>query len=229
MALPVQKTLGELRTRLARRIGYVDNPDDADPELLNDILEEAQIEIYEHLTAWWGGVTDFELTTVAGQSSYEWPAMLDVGRIEFMLVDISGLDGTRDFHEVTEGWHIVHDYDQRTAEQSWPLRYRRSATLDLAPTPEAAYPIIIRAQMRLGEFTEDSHRATVPWDLLFARAVAMAFEQQGDPPPQVVVLQFTKRMGQLRARSHDKANYVPRRHGSIEYSRPIAAPGAVER
>jgi len=221
VVLPVQPTRGELRVRLASRLGYAANPGSANQGVLNDLLDDAHSSVYEEMTGWAPVIADAELMTVAGQWAYDWPDTVDVDRIEYMLIHLA----PDQVLSLTEGFTAL-DYDYRDTYRSYPLRYRRRAMLEVSPVPDAAYRIVIGAQARLVPLTDDEQTLVVPHEVVLRKAVLLGREQQGRPIPQVVLADYNARMTQLRARAHRSPYYLPGGAGALQgLPRPQAAAG----
>lgn len=214
-------TKGELRLKLARRIGYAANPRSANQDLLNDLLEQSNEEIYETLSSWAPVTADTVLPTVVDQWQYDWPEALDPDRIEYIYVQIYG----NQFIPLTEGFDVA-TYDLRDDYTSWPSRFRRRAQLEVWPTPDAVYSMYIGAQGILPAFDADTDRTAAPHDIVLSQAIVYAYENQGRPVPGHVSKALDRRLNQVRARSHPQEPYDPLGRGNVRpVSRPRIAPG----
>ena len=207
MALPEYEMLGELRPKLARRLGYRADPAAADGEWLADLLRLAQTQLWEDVSAWTRVVQDFPIETEAGKYAYAWPERCDPDRVQYVYCRYT----TDQVLELIEGFSAV-EYDLRDDYSTWPKKYRRRAELEVWPTPDDAYTLIVGAQQRLGAFSVDTDRATVPDDMVLMQAIIFGREDQGRTPPIEIMRRLAKRIGQLRARSHPQ-HYLPPQAG----------------
>ena len=218
MALPVYRTLGELRLELAESLGYEADPAAANADSMRALLRRSQQDLWEELTGWTREVVDFDVATADGVWQYEWPDGLDTDRIQYVY-----LRWDRDqVHELAEGFSVT-EYDLRNDYRSWPVRYRRRDRLEVFPTPDAdTYTIIVGAQRTLAPLTDDSHRCTVPDDMVLKQAIVYGYERQGRGVPMATQNALSKRVGQLRARSHTAHYLPPGSRAGATWPRPVA-------
>ena len=217
MALPLYKTLGELRLELARRLGYRADPDSADRDWVVDLLIRAQEDLFEELDGWNREILDVDLPTAQGVFKYDWPPSIDPDRIAYIYVERD----PNDVIALVEGFD-VSEYDLRGAYRSWPLRYQRRAQLEVWPTPDEVYRMIIGAHRRLAPFAQDADRCTVPDDMVFKQAVVYGREDQGRPVSSFISRALVNRVSQIKARSHVQGALLPGRKG-VPWPRPRIA------
>lgn len=198
MALPVYRTLGELRLELAEELGYEADPEGANARALANRIRRSQQLLWEQLTGWTREIVDFELETQADVWRYEWPDGADPDRVQYVYLHWD----EDQVHALAEGFGVAQ-YDLRDEYTSWPTRYRRRDLIEVFPTPDAAYRMVIGAQRRLMPLDTDESRCTVPDDMVLLQAVVLGYERQGRPIPQVTAALLAQRIGQIRARSHE--------------------------
>ena len=222
MALPLYRTMGELRLELAMSLGHEADPDAANQDRMRGLLDRAQQDLWQEITAWTRGVVDFTIQTARGVWRYEWPDGCDPDRVQYVYLrwDVNQV------HQLREGFGVA-EYDLRREYTSWPTRYRRRDQLEVFPTPDDdSYEIIVGAQVELPSMRgedgryDDALRFTVPDDMVLKQAIVYGFEGQGRGVPMATQAALQRRVGQLRARSHS-GPYLP--HGPGGGSRPGAS------
>ena len=198
MALPVYRTLGDLRVRVARRVGYSADPNAANADTVRSWVQAAQTDLWEQMEAWTRAVVDFRIPTQRGVWRYEWPERCDPDRLQYVYLQWDENQVT----ELREGFD-VSQYDLRGEYTSWPTRYRRRDLLEVFPTPdEDTYELIVGVQRTLAPFEEDGDRCTVPDDMVEKQAIIYGWEHLGRGIPASTAQALQARVDQIRARSH---------------------------
>ena len=105
-------------------------------------------------------------------------------------------------------------YDLRDTYDSWPVQYRRRAQLEVFPTPDQQYRVVVGAQQRLGEFEDDADRSSVPDDMVLMEAILRGYEIQGRQPPALTASRLERRIRQVRSRAHANAAYPGNMQGA---------------
>jgi len=160
------RTLGELRSTLARRLGFgAAGSAGINAGLLDSFLQNAQDQLFAQFE--WRHLIKFdEKTTGVGQALYDWANDCDPSRIR----DIAVNDGSR-WVPMREGVSFAMRSDD---SPSVPLRYERYSQMEVWPVPDAAYTIRRYYTATPARFTEDNDRASIDDALVFLHALANA-------------------------------------------------------
>lgn len=213
MALPLKKTLGELRAELQTRTGFgaSGTAGIVNAPIMNSFLRSAQEQLYEACD-WRELVTSNEILTGVSQSLYDYPADCNIERIRQMSI----WDGGR--------WcDLVEDItsEQRSYEIGGrPMKYERMAQIELWPVPQAQYRFRREYVKTLAPFTESLHRASLPTEPIFlvALANAKAHYKQADADRYQTQAEavFTRLKAQHRGRTVWERE-TPTRHSRDAY------------
>lgn len=167
MALPLKKTLGQLRARLQTRLGFgqsgqagiVNSP------IMDSFLQDAQDQLY--MVCDWRDLCAFEeRLTGTEQQFYDYPADCNVERINSIAIWNGG-----EWQQLVEGISLA----ERSVElSSWPLKYYRRDQFELWPVPNTQYRMRIDYVRTLGDFTDSNDRCSLPDPEVFLLALANA-------------------------------------------------------
>lgn len=217
-AIPRQ-TLGELRTRLMRRLGYsaqAANPPPGMAELLDDFLSSSQRTLYlknsvlrtERFFRW---------TMVAGISYYGI-------RDNDSSTDFSDMDCTKHLNDLRISWVGVEDlnsmwfplrcgidpsYYTTQSQQGLPQLYEIRSCIEVFPVPDAAYHLWIKGMTLLEPFTASSDRTTIDSELVFLWALGAAKAHYKQMDADDVKGQAREYLGDLISGKHLTRRYVP--------------------
>lgn len=167
MALRPQRTLGELRDELARKLGFgaqlsaLGHLD----EVLKGFLRDSQLQLWwqHRFPELW---REYEVATGAGQVVYDYPDDCDPLRIFGVWIKVSGI-----WSELHEGITPLHRSDPIT--HAWPLRFLLREQLEVWPPPETtAYTLRIEYQAYPERFDADTDRASLYDELVLMHAIA---------------------------------------------------------
>ncbi len=209
MALPAQKTLGDLTTKLAVRCGYgaAGIPTGIQKAILEDFLQDAQEQLaeqYEDILLTVVNTTD-PGTTQSGQTLYDFPDDCDPYRIKVFAVQVGG-----QWIQLDEGIHVTH---RSFTQSSYPTRYMlrlgtsEQGQIEIWPEPAAAYPLFLQYVRRLRPFEQETDQTTLPWRLVFLFALATAKAHYGQPDSQFVGNQLTAMLRRLKRKQHENKRY----------------------
>lgn len=190
------KTLGELRSNLAVRLGFgAAGSSGVNAPILDMFLQNAQDQLYAQFD-WRHLVKYDEKVTETGSFLYDWATDCNQDRI----LDIAIHDGSR-FVPMKEGisWAMRSD-----DSQTIPMRYERFQQMEIWPIPDAAYTMRRYYVQSLGRFTQDNDRASLDDDLIFLHALANAKAHYRHPDAQTYSSQLTAMMDKLKERSRGK-------------------------
>lgn len=191
------KTLGELRSTLARRLGFgATGSAGINAGLLDSFLQNAQDQLYPQFD-WRHRIKYDEKVTGTGQSLYDYAPDCDPLRI----TEIAIFDGTQ-WVPMKEGitWGMRSD-DSRTI----PCRYERFAQMEIWPVPDTAYTIrryYISAPER---FTQDNDRASIDDGLILLHALANAKAHYKQADAASYGTQLQALMGRIKAKNRGQS------------------------
>jgi hypothetical protein len=123
-----------------------------------------------------------EITTVAGQHLYAWPADLAFDRVVYAFVQW-GTDWLPLNPGVTEAdYNVLAEGERQDPPKRWD--YREGNSLELWPTPATTMTIRLWGIKALGPLVADSDTAALDDDLLVLMAAAELLAQQKAPDAQ---------------------------------------------
>lgn len=192
------KTLGELRSTLARRLGFgATGSAGINAGLLDSFLQNAQDQLVVQFD--WRGLIKFdEKTTGAGQTLYSYADDCDPMRIS----DVAIWDGVR-WVTMREG--ISFAQRSTASSRTIPVRYERFAAFEVWPEPDAAY-IIRRYYVASPErFTQDNDRASIDDGLILLHAIANAKAHYKQADAASYGTQLQAMMRQIKAKNRGQS------------------------
>lgn len=191
------RTLGELRSELARRLGFgAQGSAGINSGLLDSFLQGAQAQVYAQFD-WRHLITNDEITTGVGQTLYDWADDCDPTRVR----DVAVLDAV--WMPMREG--ISFAMRSTADSRSIPARYERFAQMEVWPEPDAVYTIRRYYVARCGRFTQDNDRASLDDNLIFLHALTNAKLHYRQQDGQVYANQLNAMMTNLKAQNRGQA------------------------
>lgn len=167
MALPLKRTLGQLRAELQTRLGFgmSGQAGIVNAPIMDSFLQDAQEQLY--IVCDWRELCAFEeRLTGVGQSLYDYPTNCNVERIKRIAV----WNGAA-WQELTEGISL----EQRSFNVGdRPIRYERRDQLEVWPVPAGQYNMRFEYVRTLLPFTESSARCSLPDRDVFLLALSNA-------------------------------------------------------
>jgi len=217
MALPLKRTLGEMRTELAARLGFgAQGAAGVNQSLLSSFLKTAQDELYwqyefEELRQTTEDEDATKITTGIGQILYDYPDDCEPRRIIEVAVQNS------------KTWNILHEgidasHDSVADGQALPRRFDRRAQLEIWPQPNTSYPLRIEYYRRPARFTLNGDRATVDDNLIFLHALVSAKQHYNQKDAPTYAQQLNHVLLRYRSKSSGDKRFV--RGGSSQTSQP---------
>lgn len=195
MALPIKRTLGEIRADIQTRLGFgqagqagvVNSP------LIDSMIRSAQNQLYaQH---------DFlhlkkvhEEPTGAEQQFYDYPTDCDVGGILTIAVKW----GSR-YYTLTEGIDI--------ADRGWnpagpPQKYERADQIEIWPIPAGTeYTLRIEYIKTLDPLNDNNDRTTIDSELIYLHALSNAKAHYRQPDAQTYASQLDALLSRLKAKN----------------------------
>lgn len=219
MALPVERTLGDLRGELQARLGFGNQgaPSLLNRTLLNSFLRDAQVEVYWKLQRQRTRQADTPLALASGQTVYDWPT----GTNPDQNIYISVLVGTVHFPVV---YGITLAMRSGGTISAYPRRWDHlGGQIEVWPSPDAVYTATLRDVGTLGAFTADADRCTVPSDLVFRLALYSAKLHYRQPDAEGALGAFNSLLGEYRGSEHVGRRYFRRPRQPVAPAEPYGA------
>lgn len=227
-----QRTLGELRTDLLRRLGFsaqATNPPPGMAELLDSFLRDAQEQLYRRYDA------------LRTERFYRWP--MEVGERFYDVrsnEDAAGTGGCQkylDAYKVT--WAGVEDVNgawyplikgippvlYTITNEGIPAYYEIRQCIEVFPAPDREYTLRVKGHFGLEPFEADEDVTTIDPHPVFLLALGNAKAHYGQPDAGNYLAQATNYVGSLVAGSHHTARYIPGQAKPLPLPRPIFLPG----
>ncbi len=193
----VFRTLGELRSELARRLGFgATGSAGINAGILDSFLQNAQDQLYAQFD--WRHLIKYDTkNTGVGQSLYDWATDCDPTRITEIAIN----DGTR-WVPMKEGitWPMRSD-----DSQTIPCRYERFAQMEVWPAPDALYSMRRYYVQAPSRFTQDNDRASIDDALLFMHALTNAKAHYKQADAQTYANQLNAMMIKLKGQNRGQA------------------------
>lgn len=199
------KTLGELRSTLARRLGFgAQGSAGVNSGLLDSFLQDAQDQLWSQFD-WRHLIKYDEKATAAGQTLYDWATDFDATR---PLYDVAIWDGAR-WVPMNEG--INWAMRSTSTTQTIPARYERYAQMEVWPEPDTAYTMRRYYVATCARFTQDGDRASLDDGIIFLHALTNAKHHYRQPDADRYGRQLEAMLAKLKSQSRGQA--VVRRGG----------------
>lgn len=193
----IYRTLGELRSELATRLGFgAMGSAGINSGLLNSFLQNAQDQLFADFQ-WRHLITYDEKTTGAGQSLYDWAEDCDPSNVTEIAVN----DGVT-WTPMTEGidWMMRSD-----DTQFMPQRYERFAQMEVWPVPDTQYTIRRYYVRSPDRFTQDNDRASIDDGLILLHAITNAKQHYQQKDGANYATQLNAMLIRLKGRSRSAA------------------------
>jgi hypothetical protein len=209
-------TLGELRARLMRRLGFaaqVANPPPGMADLLDDFLRDAQSQLYRRFSSL-RTERFFRWTMQPGVRFYGVRANDDGDECNLRLdpyrITWAGIEDERgSWIPLIKGIPPTY-YTAPLLHDGIPARYEIRQCIEVFPPPDREYVLRVKGHFGLQPFAADDDQSTIDSDAIFLYALGMAKRHYGQPDGGDYVSQAFSYVGALVAGSHQTARYVPR-------------------
>ena len=210
MALPLYRTLGELRSDIQVRLGFgmAGQSGVVNAPLIDSMLRSAQNQLYEQFD--WSNLRAVE-TRMTGQNQqfYDYPANCNVDRLHGLYIKFGGQN-----HKLEEG---IDALSRQIPASSIPLKYERRDQIELWPVPQAQYEFRLEYEKTPGAFTANSDRCSLPDEIVYLHALANAKEHYRQPDAKTYMSQLESMMLRLKARHRGNKTYSRSRGESSPY------------
>lgn len=214
MALPLKKTLGELRQELRDRLGFASTGgrSGANTSIIDSFLRNAQSQLYWQFDWKFLISVDKSIVTNKSQTLYDWPDAVDPDRLIQVLAEDTS-SSLPNIYPLVEG--IDWNHDNYTTTENKPSRYERRDQIEIWPAPDSAnYKIWLEYVQRLGRFTQDADRASIDEDLILLHAISNAKSHYGHRDSQVYVQQLNALLQRLKSGGMGSKRYSRLNSGS---------------
>jgi hypothetical protein len=204
MALPLKKTLGQLRAELQTRIGFgmSGQAGIVNAPIMDSFLQDAQDQLYV-VCDWRELCAVQERLTGAAQQFYDYPEDCNVERVNRIAV----WNGAR-WQDLVEGISL----DQRSYNVGdRPMRYERRDQIELWPVPQGQYQMRFEYVRTLLPFTESSHRCSLPDRDVFLVALSNAKAHYRQPDADRYQKQADALLVRLRQKHRGKSVWTKAR------------------
>ncbi len=199
MALPLKRTLGEVRADIQGRLGFgmAGQAGVVNSSLIDSMIRSAQNQLYVHF--------DFlemkkvhERITGTDQAFYDYPADCNLDRIIEMGVLYSGR-----YWKLEEGISL----EDRSSSSSGnvPMKYERRDQYELWPVPaNNSYTIRTEYIKVLSPLVSNSDRISLPDEAVYLHALSAAKSHYRQPDAQVYANQLTAYLDKIKAKHRGK-------------------------
>jgi hypothetical protein len=228
------RTLGEMRVDLLRRLGYsaqAANPPPGMAELLNSFLNGAQRMVYRTYKSLrmervftWTMVPDERFYGIAENNEsldYEAPCLKTLDPYRVTWVGMEDLNGV--WYPLREG--IPPEmYTRADITPGWPQFYEIRSCIEVFPAPQAAYKLRVKGYFEAEEMVADEDKPAVDSEAVFLLALANAKQHYGQADAQTYFQQSFAHIQSLVAGSHNTARYIPGRPKPAPATPPVFLP-----
>lgn len=212
MALPLRRTLGEIRADIQTRLGFgqagqagvVNSP------LIDSMIRSAQNQLYAQHDFLRLKKVD-EQTTGSEQAFYDYPADCDIEGIQQIAVKW----GNR-YYPLVEGINVE---DRGWNPAGPPQKYERAEQIEIWPVPASTeYTLRIEYIQTLNPLNDNNDRTTIDSELVFLHALSNAKAHYRQPDAQTYASQLEALLGRLRAKNRSRQVWGKvRRVGPYDY------------
>lgn len=202
------RTFAELAAELRARLGFVSQGSSASANdaIIRSFLQEAHDYVSTELDPA-PLRTLSTITAVAGSRLFDWhddtaDQDIDPGGVISVWVKISETDRQRLRQGITEDERSYSDLRQA------PERYDTlGGQLEIWPTPERDYDLVIEHTASVGRFEQPTDRPGVPDRLLFLYALAQAKSHYRHPDAQASAATFQNLLSKTKMRQKENRRY----------------------
>lgn len=209
------RTLGEMRTELKARLGFVaqgpasnnNNP------VMTSFLQEAHDYVYEELKPS-PARKKTTVTLEAGSILYDWHNDIEDEPIEPGMVKSVWIVGG-DVREKL--WQGISESDRSLTSRSQPTKYDTiNGQCEVWPTPDRPYGLVIEYIAPKPRFSQDGDRPIVPDRLVFLYALAQGKAHYRHPDAQAAGATFANLLKLEKAKQHENRRYIVNEQSAAE-------------
>lgn len=219
MDINEHETLGQLRTRLMRRLGFsaqAANPPPGMAELLDDFLKSTQRTLY------------MKNSSLRTERFYRWTMVEGIS-----YYGIKDNDSQTDFTDITCGKHLNQyrisgvwcedlnnmwfplrcgidpTYYTTAQQQGLPQLYEIRSCIEVFPVPNAPYHLWIKGMMDMEPFEAPSDKTTIDSELVFLTSLATAKAHYRQPDAGATKLEAENFLRDIISGKHLTRRYIP--------------------
>lgn len=202
------RTLGELRTELRARLGFIESGPAAagNSAALNSFLQEGHDLIYDELQPS-PARKKTSIRLMPGQFLYDYhndtdDEPIDPGTVRKVWIEHDGSIVSR----LVQG---ISEQERAFESRSYPTKYDTlNGQMELWPVPAQQYNLFIEYLAPKPRFAQDQDRPGVPDRLVFLYALANAKAHYRQPDAQAAGASFTKALSKEKMKQHENRRYV---------------------
>lgn len=207
------ETLSALRTKIMRRLGFsaqAANPPPGMAELIDDILQDAQKQLYGMFREKRMG-RFFEWTMTPGVRYYGIRSNDDTCAVNLDPRTVQWV-GIQDLNDV---WYEIYQgidpalYTRAETYNGWPSRYEIRSCIEVFPAPREAYKLRVKGLYELQSFTEDTDTTSIDSHMVYLLALGLAKQHYGRRDAESQMAQANQYLLQFVADQHRTARYIP--------------------
>lgn len=220
MALPLKKTLGQIRSEIQTRLGFgmAGNAQIVNSALIDDFIIDAQESLY-HQFAWVELKAVHERNTGVNQQYYDYPPDCNVEEIKSISIYWNG-----QYVPLNEGIELHH---RGIAPGTIPCRYERRDQIELWPIPQSAdYKLRFEYERTLKPLVNDSDRVSLPDEIIKLFALSNAKAHYRQPDADRYASQLESALNKLKAKNRSrsvwtKSTRVPSPYASVSSDQDV--------
>lgn len=202
------RTLGELRTELKARLGFVAQGPSSNNNnaVLNSFLQEGHDYLFAELQP-----TPSRKKTIielqAGSYLYDWHNDIEDEDIDPAMVEaVYVINGSDQRIKLTQG---IDERDRSYTSRSHPTRYDTlNGQIEVWPVPDRIYSMIVEYIAPRPNFAADADRPGVPDRLILLYAIANAKAHYRHPDAQAAGATFSQMLRKAKAGQHENRRYI---------------------
>jgi hypothetical protein len=220
MALPLKKTLGQIRSEIQTRLGFgmAGNAQIVNSALIDDFIIDAQESLYLQF-AWVELKAVHERNTGANQQYYDYPPDCNVEEIKSISILWNG-----QYIPLDEGIELHH---RGITPGTIPCRYERRDQIELWPIPQnASYKLRFEYERTLKPLVNDSDRVSLPDEIIKLFALSNAKAHYRQPDADRYASQLESALNKLKAKNRSrsvwkKSTKVPSPYASVSSDQDV--------
>lgn len=208
MALPLKKTLGEIRSDIQTRLGFgmAGQAGIVNSALIDSMIRSAQEQLYTQFD-WAELKAVYERLTGADQQFYDYPPDCNIERITGFWV-------------IWGGKHVALKEGIKASDRSFsvgsvPARYERRDQIELNPIPSSdEYTLRFEYIKTLSPLVVNSDRTSLPSEIVYLHALSNAKAHYRQPDAATYASQLEAMLEKLKAKHRKTTVYGRERKAS---------------
>lgn len=208
MALPLKRTLGEIRSDIQTRLGFgmAGQAGIVNSALIDSMIRSAQEQLYVQFD-WAELKAVYERSTGSAQQYYDYPADCNIERMNSFVI----IWGGRHI-PLKEGIKPQH---RGLNTGSVPARFERRDQIELYPVPNTdQYTLRFEYIKTLAPLVVNSSRTSLPSEIVYLHALSNAKAHYRQPDAETYASQLDALMNKLKAKHRSSKVYGRERQAS---------------